>query len=42
VKRREWADSVRVLSLLVTAGVLVPIWALWLAARVPILRQPEP
>jgi hypothetical protein len=30
------------LSVLLTAGVLVPIWALWLATRVSLLRQPEP
>jgi hypothetical protein len=30
------------LSVLLVAGFLVPIWALWLAARVPTLRQPGP
>lgn len=29
------------LSVLVVAAVLLPIWALWLAIRVPLLRQPE-
>jgi MFS family permease len=29
------------LAVVLTAGVLLPIWALWLAIRVPLLRQPE-
>jgi hypothetical protein len=29
------------LAVVLTAGILVPIWALWLAIRVPLLRQPE-
>jgi hypothetical protein len=29
------------LAVLVVAAVLLPIWALWLAIRVPLLRQPE-
>jgi hypothetical protein len=30
------------LGVVLTAGVLVPIWALWLAIRVRLLRSPEP
>jgi hypothetical protein len=29
------------LAVLLVAAILLPIWALWIAVRVPLLRQPE-